>query len=120
VVLRRDKQKRAAREALHQAGAIFHDLGARLWSARTEGELGRIGGRPAATNALTSTERRVAELVADGHTNREVADRLFLSTKTVAAHLTNIYAKLGVRSRTELSRHLHDRDRTRPADSPTA
>lgn len=117
VVLRRDKQKRAAREALHQAGTIFDDLGARLWSAKTENELGRVGGRPVPTGSLTATERRVAELVADGHTNREVADRLFLSTKTVAAHLTSIYAKLGVRSRTQLARQLHGSDSTQPASS---
>jgi len=55
---------------------------------------------------LTPTERRVAELVAEGHSNREVAGLLFLSTKTVAAHLTSAYAKLGVRSRTELAHRL--------------
>ncbi|OLB74044.1 MAG: hypothetical protein AUI14_24645 [Actinobacteria bacterium 13_2_20CM_2_71_6] len=110
VVLRRDKQKRAARETLHQALAIFEDLGARLWAAKVTAELARIGGWPAATGSLTVTERRVARLVADGHTNREVADLLFLSTKTVAAHLTSIYAKVGVRSRTELSRYLSPDD----------
>jgi DNA-binding CsgD family transcriptional regulator len=50
---------------------------------------------------LTATEREVAELGAEGLTNREVADRLFVSVKTVAGHLTSVYAKLGVRSRTE-------------------
>jgi DNA-binding CsgD family transcriptional regulator len=108
IVLRRGKHKRAAREASQQALAIFEQLGARLWSARAITELSRIGGRPAATGLLTPTERRVAELVADGHTNREVADRLFLSPKTVAAHLTAVYAKVGVHSRTELSRYLRD------------
>jgi DNA-binding CsgD family transcriptional regulator len=108
VVLRRSKQKRAARQALEHAAATFDGLGARLWAARARAELARIGGRPAATGGLTPTERRVAELVAQGHTNREVAGRLFLSTKTVAAHLTSAYAKLGVRSRTELARRLRD------------
>jgi DNA-binding CsgD family transcriptional regulator len=106
MVRRRGKQKRAAREALEQAAAVFDRLGARLWAARTTAELARIGGRASSVGALTPTERRVAELVADGHTNREVADRLFLSTKTVAAHLTSVYAKLGVRSRTELAHRL--------------
>jgi len=110
VVLRRGKHKRAARETLHQALAIFDQLGARAWSDRTTTELARIGGRAPSAGALTATERRIAELVADGYTNREVAGRLFLSTKTVAAHLTSTYAKLGVRSRTELSAHLHRDD----------
>ena len=108
VVLRRGKQKRAARQTLAQALALFDGLGARLWSAKTTAELARIGGRAAGTGALTPTERRVAELVAEGRTNREVADLLFLSAKTVAAHLTSAYAKLGVRSRTELAHSLRD------------
>jgi DNA-binding CsgD family transcriptional regulator len=108
VVLRRGKQKRAARQTLEQAAADFDDLGARLWSTKTTAELARIGGRPPATGGLTPTERRVAELVAQGHSNREVAGLLFLSAKTVAAHLTSAYAKLGVRSRTELAHRLRD------------
>jgi DNA-binding CsgD family transcriptional regulator len=107
VVRRRGKQKRAAREALEGALALFDGLGARLWSAKTTAELARIGGRPPATGGLTPTERRVAELAAQGRTNREVAALLFLSAKTVAAHLTSAYAKLGVRSRTELAHRLH-------------
>lgn len=73
--------------------------------------LARIGGRSPTPGALTATERKVAELVADGYTNREVADRLFLSVKTVAGHLTRIYTKLGVRSRTELSRQMRTSSR---------
>jgi len=56
---------------------------------------------------LTAAERRVAALVAAGRTNREVAAQLFLGERTVAGHLTRVYAKLGVRSRTELARRLH-------------
>jgi DNA-binding CsgD family transcriptional regulator len=108
VVLRRGKQKRAARQALEQAAALFDGLGARPWSARTAAELARIGGRPPATGGLTPTERRVAALVAEGRSNREVADLLFLSVKTVAAHLTSAYAKLGVRSRAELAHRMRD------------
>ena len=68
-------------------------------------ELGRIGGRTR-EDGLTAAERRVAALVAAGRTNREVAAQLFLAERTVAGHLTRIYAKLGVRSRTELARRL--------------
>ncbi len=108
MVLRRGKHRRAARETLHQALAVFDQLGARAWSAKTAGELARIGGRVPAGDALTISERRVAHLVAEGRSNRQVADELFLSVKTVATHLTSVYAKLGVRSRTELARHLRD------------
>jgi DNA-binding CsgD family transcriptional regulator len=108
VVLRRGKQKRAARQALQQAAAVFDDLGARLWLARTTAELARIGGRPPRTGGLTPSEHRVVQLVAQGRSNREVADLLFLSAKTVAAHLTSAYAKLGVRSRAELAHRLRD------------
>ena len=55
---------------------------------------------------MTPAERRVAILVAEGRTNREVAAALFLGERTVASHLTHIYAKLGVRSRTELARKV--------------
>ena len=108
MVLRRGKHKRAARDTLHQALAVFDQLGARLWSAKTTSELDRIGGRVSAGDSLTASERRVAYLVAEGRSNRQVADELFLSVKTVAAHLTSVYAKLGVRSRTELARHVRD------------
>lgn len=107
-VRRRAKQKRAARDALGDALTVFSRLGARLWAAKAEAELGRIGGRSPSSGGLTATERRVAELVCQGHTNAEVAGLLFLSVKTVAAHLTHVYAKLGVRSRAELARHVRD------------
>jgi DNA-binding CsgD family transcriptional regulator len=108
-VLRRAKQKRAARDTLQQAREVFDGLGARLWTARADAALSRIGGRPSATGALTPTEHRVAELVAQGLTNAEVAATLFLSAKTVAAHLTHVYVKLGLRSRGELAHHLRAR-----------
>lgn len=102
VALRRGKQRGAARTSLEEALSIFRQLGAALWSARARGELVRLGARGAAPTELTPTERRVAELVATGRTNREVADVLFLSVKTVEVNLSRIYRKLGVRSRTEL------------------
>ncbi len=104
-VRRRALQKSAARDAIDAALAGFEELGAATWVERARAELGRISGRTRA-NGLTPAERRVAELVAKGRTNREVAAALFLGERTVASHLTHIYAKLGVRSRTELARRL--------------
>lgn len=104
---RRAKQRAAARSSLEQALAIFDRLPAPLWAGKARAELGRIGGRaPAKHDELTEAERRVAELVATGRTNQEVAASLFLGERTVASHLTHIYSKLGVRSRTELARRL--------------
>jgi DNA-binding CsgD family transcriptional regulator len=100
---RRAKQKRAARESLQQARQIFERLGAPLWAERASAELARIGLRPPAPLGLTPTEKRVAELAAAGHTNREVAQALFLSVHTVEDNLRRIYGKLGIRSRTELA-----------------
>ena len=102
-VLRRARQKRAARAAGEQALAAFEELGAHGWAERARAELGSIGGRRRAVG-LTPAERRVAALVAEGRTNREVAAALFLGERTVETHLSHIYAKLGVRSRTELAR----------------
>jgi DNA-binding CsgD family transcriptional regulator len=105
IVRRRARQKRDARDAIRAALAGFEELGATTWSDRARAELGRIGGRTR-EEGLTAAELRVAALVAAGRTNREVATALFLGERTVASHLTHIYAKLGVRSRTELARRL--------------
>jgi len=105
VVRRRARQKRPAREAIESALAGFEALGAAGWAEQAREELGRIGGRTRA-EGLTAAERRVADLVAEGRTNREVAAALFLAERTVASHLSHVYAKLGVRSRTELARKL--------------
>lgn len=102
----RGRQKRAARESIEAALEGFAAVGAAGWAAKARAELGRVSGRRRA-EGLTSAERRVAQQVATGSTNREVAAALFLSERTVASHLTHIYAKLGVRSRTELARRLH-------------
>ena len=109
VVRRRARQKRPAREAIESALARFEALGAVGWADRARAELGQIGGRLRA-EGLTAAEQRVAGLVADGQTNREVAAALFLAERTVASHLTRVYAKLGVRSRTELARKLQTSD----------
>jgi DNA-binding CsgD family transcriptional regulator len=105
IVKRRARQKRPARQAIEEAVESFETIGASRWAAKARGELGRVSGRKRA-QGLTAAERRVAALVAEGRTNREVATALFLSERTVASHLTHIYAKLDVRSRTELARRL--------------
>ena len=102
-VQRRTRKRGAARAALERALAIFDELGAALWTEKARSELARVGGRTAAGEELTPTERRIAELVAKGKTNKEVAAQLFIAPRTVEGHLTRIYAKLGVRSRAELA-----------------
>jgi DNA-binding NarL/FixJ family response regulator len=103
---RRARQRRAAREVLQEARAELARLGAAIWRERAEAELRSIGGRAPAPDGLTPSEMKVAELVARGQTNREVAAALFLSERTVESHLSNAYRKLGVRSRTELARKV--------------
>jgi DNA-binding CsgD family transcriptional regulator len=112
--LRRAKRVAEAREMLHRALDGFEHLGAAVWAERARTELRATGDRvprePAAgPRELTAQELQVALLVAEGATNREVAAALFLSPKTVEFHLGHVYAKLGVRSRTELARILPDR-----------
>jgi DNA-binding CsgD family transcriptional regulator len=99
---RRAKHKAAARAALTDALEILETVGVPLWAERARVELARIGGR-ATTDGLTPTEGSVADLVAEGLSNKEVAAELFVSVRTVEANLTRIYAKLGIRSRTELA-----------------
>jgi DNA-binding CsgD family transcriptional regulator len=110
VVRRRARKKRDAREAIQAALDGFEELGAANWAEKARGELGRIGGRRR-EEGLTPAERRVAVLVAEGRTNREVAAALFLTERTVASHLSHVYAKLGVRSRTQLARELNSAPR---------
>jgi DNA-binding CsgD family transcriptional regulator len=106
VVRRRARQKRQARETLTDAQRMFEELGARLWAERAHAELSRIGGRSASTGELTPSEQRIAQLVAEGKTNKEVAAVLVVAERTVESALTQIYRKLDVRSRTELARRL--------------
>jgi DNA-binding NarL/FixJ family response regulator len=102
--LRRGHHKRAARETLERAAAEFEAIGAELWAQRARRELGRIGGRAAsAEGELSATEQSIAELVAAGRTNQEVAASLHLSARTVEWNLSKVYRKLGVRGRTELA-----------------
>ena len=103
MVRRQAQHRKASREALEQALAIFGELGARLWAEKARSELKRISGRRTSADELTETEQRVAELAAAGHTNKEIAVTLFMGVSTVEAHLSRIYRKLGLRSRTELA-----------------
>jgi DNA-binding NarL/FixJ family response regulator len=107
---RRAKKRAAARESLEQARAGFQALGCRGWAQAAAGELDRISGRRAAPGGgLTPGERRVAELVAAGLSNKQVAAQLYVSVYTVEAHLSQAYAKLGIGSRTQLARALSPR-----------
>jgi DNA-binding CsgD family transcriptional regulator len=106
VTQRRAKQRGAARLTLEQALAIFERLGAPLWAEKARTELHRIGGRTASRGELTEAEGRIAALVAEGRTNREVAAALFVTEHTVEGALTRVYRKLGIRSRTELAHRL--------------
>ena len=104
-VRRRARQRGAAREALQAALEIFEQQGAQQWARRASEELGRISGRRPGGAELTETELQVARLAAAGHANKEIAAALFMSVHTVEAHLSRVYRKLGVRSRTHLSQH---------------
>lgn len=108
-VQRRLKQRRAARETLGEAIELFEGAGAVLWAARAREELARVSGRAARAGELTTTELRVAELIAQGMTNRAAAAELFVTVRTIESTLTKIYAKLGVRSRTQLATRLRER-----------
>jgi DNA-binding CsgD family transcriptional regulator len=107
-IQRRARSRRAARESLEEALDAFQDLGTPLWAEQARTELGRIGGRAPARGALTPNESRIAALVCEGKTNKEVAAALYVTDRTVESALTQIYRKLGVRSRTELARALPD------------
>lgn len=106
---RRIKRRREARETLEEALGVFERIGAALWAERARAELARISGRAATPGALTPAEARVAELVAEGKTNREVAAALFLSDRTVEGHLTRVFGKLGIRHRSEVGPALASR-----------
>ena len=105
-IQRRLKQRAAARATLTEALTIFSAVEAPLWATRARAELARISGRAQVVDELTSTERQVAELVVRGMSNRQVAGELFVSVRAVESTLTKTYAKLGVRSRTELASRL--------------
>ncbi|HKS48338.1 MAG TPA: LuxR C-terminal-related transcriptional regulator [Amycolatopsis sp.] len=106
--LRRNRKPRAAREHLRNAWKTFQRYDAAYWSDRARAELRAAGesvepeGR-ASIGDLTPQQAQISRLVTEGATNREIAAQLFLSPRTVDHHLRNIFAKLGIRSRVELS-----------------
>ena len=109
--LRRGGRRMDSREPLRRALDIAHRCGATAAENTVRDELVAAGARPrraAATgaDALTVRERRIVEMAADGLTNREIAQRLFVTQRTVETHLHNAFAKLGVRSRSELAGHV--------------
>jgi DNA-binding CsgD family transcriptional regulator len=102
-VQRRTKHKTAAKQSLEQALTILEPLGFGFWVARARDELGRIGLRRAAVaDGPTPAQRRVADLLATGASNREIAGGLHMSVRSVESHLTNLYRQFGVRSRAQL------------------
>ncbi|WP_308010002.1 LuxR family transcriptional regulator [Isoptericola luteus] len=105
--LRREGRRRDARDQLRTAHQLLTDMGADAFAARAARELRATGEHPRArtarpTDGLTAQELHVARLVATGATSREVGTQLFLSPRTVEAHLRNIFRKLGVTSRRDL------------------
>ena len=107
---RRARHKQAARVTLERAVDVFDRLGAKPWAQRARRELGRIGGRKSAREGLSTTEAEIVELVVAGRSNKEVAQALHLSPKTVEWNLSKVYRKLGVHSRTELAARQGARD----------
>lgn len=104
-LLHRQRAKDAATSMLGEALATFDALGSPLWADRARAELARVraDGR---RRELTAAETRVARLVTNGMTNREVAAALLISPKTVEANLARVYRKLGIRTRAELGTRM--------------
>jgi DNA-binding CsgD family transcriptional regulator len=105
--VRRAGQRSTAREPLHRGMELADACGARPLVARARAELLATGARPRrimrnGVDSLTVSERRVAEMAAAGMTNRQIAQALFVTTRTIEVHLTHAYQKLGVTSRDDL------------------
>jgi len=108
---RRRREKLLARQALTAALEVFDGLPAPVWAERARAELARIPLRRS-DGSLTPTEQTIARLAVEGLTNREIADRAFVSPKTVEVNLTRIYRKLGVRSRAALASRWESDERS--------
>ena len=89
-----------------------------MWADKARAELKRISGRRPAAEELSESERRVAALAADGRSNKEIAAALYLSVRTVETHLSHIYRKLGLRSRTQLAARSTAKAGDAPAKLP--
>ncbi|WNG87334.1 AAA family ATPase [Mycobacterium sp. ITM-2016-00317] len=106
-VQRRLRRRDAAARSVRAALAQFEELGVPVWADRARKELARINVADRSGGAaLTDSEQRIAELVASGMTNKEVAETLYVSVKTVETNLTRVYRKLGIRSRSQLGARL--------------
>jgi DNA-binding CsgD family transcriptional regulator len=110
-MFRRRNRRADARELLREALDIAHRAGAASLAARAETELRATGARPrrvvlAGLESLTASERRIAELASQSLTNREIAQQLFITDRTVEGHLTSVFRKLRLESRTELATAL--------------
>ena len=106
--LRRANRRAEAREHLRAALDGAHRAGAGAIAARAETELRATGARPrrvalSGLDSLTASERRVAELAREGMTNREIAQTLFVTARTVEGHLTQVFRKLDLSARDELA-----------------
>jgi DNA-binding CsgD family transcriptional regulator len=124
-VLRRNRKRREAREHLRAARSAFERLGAVPWEERARNELratGETARKRDASNLddLTPQELQVARMVADGLSNKDVAAQLFLSPRTIDAHLRNVFSKLGITSRTQLARAPLGDGEAAPADRAAA
>lgn len=104
---RRLRKWGAARATLDEAAAAFEELGSPGWVEVVRAEHAQVGGRrPKTAGELTPAEQRVADLAAEGLANKEIAQRLVVSVRTVELHLKHAYEKLGIRSRAQLARRL--------------
>jgi DNA-binding CsgD family transcriptional regulator len=115
--LRRANRRTAARERLRAGFRLAGECGATTLAQRAREELAATGARPrgaAHRDVLTASERRVAQMAAEGLANRQIAEALFVTPKTVEWHLGQAYRKLGVHSRRELPAVLGD-----PGERPT-
>ena len=109
---RRSRKWAGARASLEEAVATF-ESGSPGWAEQARSELERVGGRkPKGKGELTPAEQRVVDLAADGLSNKEIAGALFVTVNTVEVHLSSAYAKLGVRSRSQLARREAARSET--------
>jgi DNA-binding CsgD family transcriptional regulator len=113
--LRRAGHRADSREILRPALDLAHRCGAHTLSERAHTELVAAGGRPrrlvlTGLDSLTASERRVAQLAVTGLSNRDIAQQLFITTRTVEGHLTHVYQKLEITSRDQLSDALATRD----------
>jgi DNA-binding CsgD family transcriptional regulator len=109
--LRREGQRTAAREPLRRGLDLAHRCGAAPLAEQARTELLATGARPrrlvlSGLDSLTASERRVAQLAAEGRANREIAQALFVTQRTIETHLSHVYRKLGIATRSDLAHAL--------------